>query len=239
MTPDEIISAIKRSSIPTICVEGIQDKTALRLVEKLVGLNGSILLCNGRTNLFKVWERRSELVGKKVAFLADRDLFVFGRVPAKYKGIIFTHGYSLENDILLTMRWRKIFTAEDSEIFDKALELSLNHYWHECKMANECGHQPVWISTWRLFEDHIKATFSVKPGSECCALYKTISSRPYRFLRGKNLLDCVHVSLSHKNRHTKFGPAQIIEISIRPSEGKYLRNILQKISNELCLSWGQ
>jgi hypothetical protein len=235
MTPDEIISSIKKTTIPTLCVEGVQDKHALRLFEKMIGINGSILPCKGRNNLFEVWKRRAEFGDKKVAFLADKDLYVFGKIPSEYNGIIFTYGYSLENDILLTKRWMKFLSPEDCLIFKVALGISLNYYWHECKKAFESGDSPVWMSSFRLYQDNISGIYKARSGSECCKLYKKISSNPFKYLRGKNLLECVHLSLSHNNRSAKYNAAHIIDMSVRPDGGRYLKVILKKISKELAI----
>lgn len=233
MTPDEIIGTIKKSTIPTVCVEGVQDKAALRHLEKMIGISGSIVCCNGRTNLFEVWMRRGEFSGKKVAFLADRDLYVFGQIPSKYNGIIFTHGYSLENDILLTKRWETLLTDEDNLLLTSALEMSLNYYWHQCKMAFEAGHQPVWISAFCLIDDKLEGTYAPKSGFETCSLFKKITKKPYKYLRGHNLLECVHASLSHKKRPTKFGKGQIIEISVKPTAGIHLKKIVSNLNTAL------
>lgn len=234
MTPDEIISTIKRSFIPTICVEGVQDKSALRLIDRLIGVNGSVLCCNGRKNLFAIWERRYEFSDKKVAFLADRDLYLFEKIPSKYNGIIFTYGYSLENDIILTEKWKDILTSEDYSVLNLAIDMSLNHYWCECKKFVESKQQPVWISAHRLLKDHNDGLYTANIGFDSCPIYRKISKKPFRFLRGKNLLECIHAALSYKQRQNKFSPGHIIEISVRPNEGKYLKKILAGIKNEIC-----
>lgn len=234
MTPNEIISSIKKSSIPTICVEGVQDKAALRLVQNLIGIRGSILCCNGRTNLFAVWERRAEFADKKVVFMADKDLFVFKKIPSEYQGIIFTDGYSLENDILATERWKSLLTSDDTPVFSSAIEMSLNYYWNECKKHIKHGHQPVWVSAHRLLADHKSGSYSKVLGYEACCIYNKIAGKPFKYLRGKNLLECIHASLSHDNRATKYSPAHIIEISTRPKVGKHLNSILKQINKKLC-----
>lgn len=234
MTPDEIISSIKKSSIPTICVEGVQDKSALRLVEKLVGIRGSILICNGRNNLFAVWKRRNEFAGKKVVFLADRDLYVLKRIPSEYDGIIFTHGYSLENDILLSERWKHIFSEEDTQIFELAMNLSLNYYWNQCRTSFSSGAPPVWTSSFKLYEEHRLGNYVIEPGSDQCKLFNKIANKPYQNLRGKNLLDCIHIALSHSGRTTKFNSPHIIEISVKPKEGRHLKSLIKKINIHLC-----
>lgn len=228
MTSTEIIATIKRSQLPTLCVEGVQDKACLRMLERNVGINGLILDCGGRDNLLDVWTRRAEIAGRKVIFLADKDLYVFKRIPQQYSGVIFTHGYSLENDILESNRWRSLFDVHDAVEFELALDLTARYYWNECNKYFTQGLQPTWLSSFRLVEDHKNGVFPNIVGYDNCALYKKIKKNPVRYLRGKNLLDCVHYGLSHKNRMTRYSPQHIFELSCKPKIiGNYRRLLVE------------
>jgi hypothetical protein len=168
MNASEIISAIKRSMVPTLCVEGTQDKAALRLLEDQIGLKGVVLPCHGRSNLLEVWAHRSEFTHKKVAFMADRDLFVFSGIPSNCVGIIFTNGYSLENDILESKRWKKLFDFNDIQTYEMTLDLAIKYYWSECNKYFNLNQCPCWVSSFKLVDDHKKGCFPTIAGFNNC-----------------------------------------------------------------------
>lgn len=99
-TVDELVEALKRSGLPTILVEGVDDMTIFRwLEEKLGTTNANALPCGNRDNLLALYVRRSEFVKTATAFVADRDLWLFTAVPPEYGRIVFTLGYCIENDL--------------------------------------------------------------------------------------------------------------------------------------------
>ncbi len=99
-TPDELLAAMLKSTLPTVFVEGDDDITILRNLEPHLGF-GSIdfVGCGGRNSVLEIFKRREELDGKNVAFFADQDLWFFQGVPQEYSEIVFTEGYSIENDL--------------------------------------------------------------------------------------------------------------------------------------------
>jgi len=99
-TADEMVSYLKSSSLPTILVEGRDDEMIYDwLEERFSSHNAFVLPCGGRTVLLAVYERRGEFSNKKTAFLADRDIWLFTAIPPEYLDIVWTEGYSIENDL--------------------------------------------------------------------------------------------------------------------------------------------
>jgi hypothetical protein len=98
---DEIIATLNHSTLPTILVEGVDDIMVCRWLEQFIPWQeGDFYQCGGRNTLLEVYRRRSELKVNTV-FLADQDMYVFCTIPEEYqsKSIVWTHGYSIENDI--------------------------------------------------------------------------------------------------------------------------------------------
>ncbi len=232
MTPDEIISTIKRTTIPTLCVEGTQDKEALRKLEELLGIPGLILICNGRANLFEVFKRSYEFKDKKVVFLADKDLYVFKRIPKEYNGIIFTFGYSLENDVLSSKQAENLFTQSELKSFSEIVKTVSIYYWSECKKCHNSNKKPNWLKSYTIYERHLKKTFTIEHVDEKCIIWNKINSNPYKYLRGKNLLGCLHIPFSKRKKTVRYSPEQIIDISVRTKRSKELNNLIKKISCE-------
>jgi hypothetical protein len=81
-------------------VEGEDDATIYRWLESQLGVfSGSVLFCSGRDVLISIFRKRETFPHGKIAFLADLDMWRFSPPPADLLGILFTTGYSIENDL--------------------------------------------------------------------------------------------------------------------------------------------
>ena len=78
----------------------------------------------GRSNLFAVYDRKSEFGHLPVAFIADQDKELFTQLPAGYEEIIWTQGYSIENDLYAGAEpsLENLMDPQDSR-------LSIGNYW--------------------------------------------------------------------------------------------------------------
>ena len=99
-TVDELVSTLRRSKLPTVVVEGRDDMQIFRWMEDLLEVHEIDVLAAGmRSNVLAVYDRRSEFSHVPVAFIADRDKELFTQLPVGYEDIIWTQGYSIENDL--------------------------------------------------------------------------------------------------------------------------------------------
>jgi hypothetical protein len=81
LSVDEIIAFLNHSTLPTILVEGDDDRVVYRWLEQLIPWQEGVFEpCGGREKLLKVYSRRSELKVNTV-FLADQDMWERGRSP--------------------------------------------------------------------------------------------------------------------------------------------------------------
>lgn len=100
LTVDELVSTLRRSKLPTVVVEGRNDMQILRWMEDLLKTHEiDILGVGGRPNLLAIYDRKSEFEHLPIAFIADRDKELFTQLPVGYEEIIWTQGYSIENDL--------------------------------------------------------------------------------------------------------------------------------------------
>ena len=98
-TVEELVAALRRSALPTVVVEGQEDMRIYRWVEERLGSRtANVLPAGGREKLFSVFRRRQEFADLPVAFVADRDMWLFSGIPPDYGEILWTQGYSVEND---------------------------------------------------------------------------------------------------------------------------------------------
>lgn len=99
-TVDELVSTLRRSKLPTVVVEGRDDMQIFRWMEDLLEVHEIDILAAGmRSNVLAVYERKSEFAHLPVVFIADRDKELFTQLPEDYEEIIWTKGYSIENDL--------------------------------------------------------------------------------------------------------------------------------------------
>lgn len=112
-TVAELVAFLRHSDKPNIVVEGDDDATIYRQLAERFGLNrGDILQTGGREKLLLVYDEISGYESKgdfshgPVVFIADRDMWLFRGIPTRYEGIIWTNGYSIENDLYSSARLR-------------------------------------------------------------------------------------------------------------------------------------
>jgi hypothetical protein len=105
MDIDIVIAELQNSTLPTVFVEGKDDMLIYRKFEQLLGTTKvSFYPCGGRTRLLDLYERRNEFANLKAIFVADKDMYVFTEIPKIYENVIFTTGYSIENDLYADAR---------------------------------------------------------------------------------------------------------------------------------------
>src|SRR3954451_22189130 len=94
LTIDEWIATLNHSSLPTLVIEGKDDAIIFRkLEEQAENLQLSVLPVGGRNMVLALFDRLADIKSEQaVVFVADRDLYVFSNVPAKYASdsMIFT-----------------------------------------------------------------------------------------------------------------------------------------------------
>ena len=142
----KVIDRLSRSRLATLIVEGSNDSEIYDDIEFLladhVNSYPSILRepVDGRENLLEIYKRRAEFSSHiPVAFLADLDYQVLidpTRMLSDYPDIIWTAGYSLENDLYTDANPTKLIKKEDLNIYNAALKVVIDTFasevtrWH-------------------------------------------------------------------------------------------------------------
>lgn len=238
---EEIIAATKRSSLPTVFVEGQDDMRLFNRIEQILGtLRANFMPCGDRGVLLAVFERRNELSNIPICFLADKDMWHFSGIPEKYTNIIFSAGYSIENDLYVDANIERIL--DKNELDQHKTFIAEICRWFACEVEKyksglDCRTDP---NLHRLIP---------LPGLTCCPNYlqeigftepkaDTIDSliRGYKLsLRGKLLYEII-VRFTHRpNRLArKYSYAALIEISIVYGiEGANVMRIIDSIASQL------
>ena len=116
MTVEQLVGVLRRSRKPRIVVEGDDDVIIYRELTKRIGiLEVAPLPSGGRKKLLQVYERRSEFAHVPVAFIADRDMWLFSGIPEGYADIIWTQGYSIENDLYVSAELESFLETHQHE----------------------------------------------------------------------------------------------------------------------------
>ena len=81
-TVDELVATLQRSQLPTVIVEGKDDMHIYRWIEERVGARKvDVHSAGDRNKLLAVYQRRNEYAHLPVAFVADRDMWLFSGIP--------------------------------------------------------------------------------------------------------------------------------------------------------------
>jgi Protein of unknown function (DUF4435) len=241
LSEDEMVSFLKKTSLPTILVEGDDDCYVYRQLENKIDVEDvDILICNGRKSLINIFNRRHEFKESAVVFVADKDMWFFSQVPIEYKDhIIFTDGYSIENDLynkdfleglldqdeLLKFRF---LINELSIWFAFEVERHTIHGYSQCNV-----HINKICPDNKVCEKFKESIDFLEPPIN---LVKFISEEYIRALRGKNLFEALLRFLSHKNRASKYSRLNLIEMSLKSNNSRinYLFELV-KMKFELYL----
>ncbi len=125
LTEDEIIATLERSSFEiTILVEGSDDIIIYRNLEGFLEKKGysyiDVLGVGGRNTILNIFNKKksgSILQDKKIIFIVDKDIWVNVGIPDQYinKNLIFTFGYSIENDVFMDVNCSAIVNSSPSQ----------------------------------------------------------------------------------------------------------------------------
>ncbi|MCR2820037.1 DUF4435 domain-containing protein [Lederbergia panacisoli] len=222
---DEIITVINRSSLPTILVEGKYDAIVYRWIEaELFDINANIIECGGRKSLISVFERRAEITNNaNVVFLADKDMWLYTGVPEEYNDIIFTSGYSIENDLIhgSINRIIKLFNPGEITLLEDIFKVIIPWYSIEvCKYIN--GEEfKLNYSIQNLLD---KSEVKIREGllddnterySNYNEVFNFIEEERLLHIRGKNVLDILSYLLQSPKRKVNYSKDSIVDIILR------------------------
>lgn len=245
LTADELAAVLKRTSLPTILVEGSGDAQAYRHIEDLLPLSGaSTLPCGGRSTLLEMYKRKAEFEHIKLAFLADRDMWVFDGIPSGYDDIVWTRGYSIENDLYGESGIDRLLTPAERERFTQLIA-STCRWFAFCVEEYKAG---------RASNVSLHLTQVVPPGTTALSNTLAVSHGFYEpsqqtyslvlrnyetHLRGKTLFEILLRLLSAAERRSKYSAANIVELCIKLRTPPAVSNIVAELSERLSAQPGK
>ncbi|MXZ31103.1 MAG: DUF4435 domain-containing protein [Acidimicrobiia bacterium] len=238
-----MVATLRRSTLPTVLVEGQEDMRIYRWVEARLGIRAAnVLPTGGRDKLLSVYERRQEFSSLPVAFVADKDMWLFSGIPSNYAGVIWTEGYSVENDLYAGAELEDLLDAEEAQAQQQLLDaiaewfafeveeyLAERHYEvsHHCDRVVPRGHT-------QIDENFRKSRGFRSPGER---MHRQIKSEYQLQLRGKQLFQILERFLNAPNRGTRYNVASLQEIALKmtpahPLMSRLMQEIEQAVADQ-------
>lgn len=238
LTVDELVEYLKRSSLTTVIVEGKDDIIIYRWIEEKIGItNASFLSCGGRDKLLQIFERRDEFSHIKTVFVADKDCFVYSSIPQQYNDLVWTRGYSIENDLYHGRFVEKLLNVNEEVNFRIALKNFITYYAFEVESYNK---KVVYN-----FSNHPNQVLTDKHELNQVFLqsinYNEPSANTIRYLqeeydlliRGKSLFALLLRFLSHSRRDIKHSKLGLLESCYKLSGQNTLNEVIERIKEKL------
>lgn len=236
LSEEELISTLKHSSIPTILVEGKDDVKIYRWFEEDINKSTSqqvdILPCGCRNKLLNIYEKLQSTL-PNVIFIADRDYYIYTTIPEKYSDVVFTTGYSIENDLYHGKNIEKIFDENDVIIFSQLLDSYIEYYAREVEKCRQGENFQLKLSPQQILKKY-KLKNEYKP--EIAPQESTILDLKENYdllLRGHSLFQLLHMVLTRKERLSKPNMDSIYEFCYKSFESESIKNIKSKVLSKL------
>lgn len=241
-TVDELFETLKRTSLPTVLVEGKDDIIFYRYVEdNLKDLGVDMLPAGDKGIVLSLYEKiQANPISATVLFVVDKDLWVHtppdeGRYGTK---LITTNGYSIENDLYSDGALEGILTIEEKRRFETGLDRFIRWYALAVSRHFEGG-----VGRFRTHPQQVlgepgfyEAELALKEGEKYPEdLYVSTRTEYDRVVRGKSLFALLLRELSAKKRSVKFSSKQLMVFGASRAGPNFLR-IQSAIRDELTKS---
>lgn len=229
-TVDELFETLKRTSLPTVLVEGKDDIIFYRKIEEDLRSFGVDMLPAGNKDAVLSLYRKLKTcrVRSPMIFVVDNDLWVH-RPPAnsgELVDIITTDGYSIENDLYIDGSLESLLGADEISIFSTELYKFVRWYARSInKQLNGVDtsfrtHPGKILDDNHFYEKEMTLDEDENYPEE---LYDEIIKGYPRLLRGKSLFGLLLRQLSSKRREVKFSAKQLMEFGASRKGTNYQR----------------
>lgn len=243
-TVDEIYALLKRTSLPTVLVEGKDDIIFYRSVEhELRNLDVDMLPAGNKDAVLEIRRKIKEgPIMAPIVFVVDKDLWVYpiaGR-PDDLADLVTTTGYSIENDLFVDGELESLLSHEERECFRADLNRFLR--WYALSVDRNIKGRESGFRTHagKVLDDHefYTAEITLQEGEIYPdALFENLQSDYASLLRGKSLFALILRQLSAKNRPVKFGGKQLMAIGAA-RKGPHFQKIYSSLKNSLEQAMG-
>lgn len=218
VTATEAIATIERSSLLTVILEGEGDYFAFARIEAELSEHGiSFMPLCGRDLVLDVINSLSAESLSRCLAIVDLDTWIYSNIPenAINSNVLFTFGYSIENDIILNSDICSLMTDSERATFLSELKIVVNWYANELDNKLSGGDAQLSRHPSHILQDHAVCTLTGRKKF----WEDTIEARYDQLLRGKTLLALIVRQLNATGRASKYSKANLIEIGVLQAAG--------------------
>jgi hypothetical protein len=169
---------------------------------------------------YRSFLKRDSFQHGKLAWLADLDMWRFSQPPSDFAGVIFTTGYSIENDLYAGSQIEALLEEPERQRHRQLLNAICRWFAFEVQeflagREPQVGHRVRRVVDFSTMDIH--ANFRIIRGySEPATEFVNEVLSDYQLrLRGKTLLELLVVLLSDRERKAKHGYAEVIEMCLK------------------------
>lgn len=226
-TVDELYALLKNTTIPTILVEGKDDIVFYRRIENdLEDIGIDMLPAGNKWAVLELRERiKSEPINAPIAFVVDKDLWVYFGCDDDLNDVITTDGYSIENDIFIDGELLGLMSNEEIGKFNDELR-KFSHWYALTLTRSQQGLDVSFRETpYRVLNDsdfYNTATQLLENELYPEEFFELVYSQYGKLLRGKSLFALIVRQLSRPDRRTKFGVNQLMEVGAARRGERYV-----------------
>ena len=242
MTVEHLVGILRHSQTPKIIVEGKTDIIIYRRLLERVGIQQVTLHAAGsRNELLQVYKRKSEFSHVPVAFIADQDKELFTQLPVGYEDIIWTQGYSIENDLYAGAEPNLESLMDSYEFHEHGQVLDIIVKWFPFEVEEFLdGRTPefkhhcnkVVLEGQTEMDEGFRKRRGFRPPNS--NLEQQIRDAYQLQLRGKQLFQVLVRFLSASNRSAKYSYHGLYEIAFKMTTSHPLMNrLIQEIKKKL------
>ncbi|MBX3448914.1 MAG: hypothetical protein KF777_05095 [Planctomycetaceae bacterium] len=247
LTETELLAMLTKTSLPTILVEGDDDAAVYRWIEDRLGtFSGNILPCYGRTTLISLYQKRHLFPNKQLAWLADLDMWLFSPPPPEVDGLIFTSGYSIENDLYAGSDIERLLSGEEEIRYKGILAVVCQWFAFEVEefLAGRSSRQAASIYNNVDFSvPELKAEFIAERGYVAPPVHRATSlTENYKLhLRGKTLLDVWNWIQDQRKAGgpPRYHKKVVVDLCVKLyDENPFMQRIIDAVKRDLSANQG-
>lgn len=240
MTEDEIIRYLQKSTMPSLLVEGTDDAKVYRWLESKLDVRpGSVLPCGGKNTLIAIFKRRNEIPNTKLVWLADSDMWLFTQPPHDTQGIIFTKGYSIENDIYAGSAIENLLSGDEIVRHYNMIHSICKWFAFEISEFRKGNDAETGFHFSKIIDESslaIRPEFAIQRGyiEPTISQHEEVLSNYKLLLRGKTLIDILAYFLSTAGREQKYSKGVIVDVALKlPPDNPYITRLVTDIRSHL------
>lgn len=240
---EELVNTLSRSKLPTILVEGRDDMRIYNWVKEHFGNHRvSVMAVGCRSKLLTIYDRREMFTHLPVAFVADRDLdYLFEEPPDHYNGIVWTEGYSVENDLYAGGEsvLKRLLNQEEDLQHKRILETLIEWFAFEVEEFSYGRYAKINRKLKDIvpngqteMDENFRECRGFRPPN--VSIHEKIKQAYQLRLRGKFLFQMLHRVLTGNSRDPSYNLFSLYEMAFKlPNPHPWRDRLIEKIEQTL------